>query len=90
MSGHPAVAEALAIWPAVFNAVQLISNRETPFHRDTSGQATWLDLLISLGDYSEGTIVFRNLGIQVAYSPGSAVLMGGFLVHHGVAKVEPD
>ena len=90
MSESPAISAALATWPAVFNSVQIISNRETPFHRDNTGEATWLDLLMTLGDYGEATIVLRNLGVQVAYTPGTVVLLSGYLVHHGVANVPPD
>ena len=90
MADHDAVSDALTVWPTMFNAVQLISNRETPFHRDTAGQATWYDLLATVGDYQWATMVLRNLGIQVAYQPGTVELVAAFLVHHGVAKVPPD
>ena len=90
MAHHEAVSHALNEWPTIFNAVQVISNRETPFHRDTAGQPTWYDLLVTLGDYERAAMVFRNLGIQVTYCPGTVEVVASFLVHHGVAKVVPD
>ena len=86
----PAVSAALDTWPSVFAKLQIISNRQTPFHRDLSGEATWFELLISLGSYDRATMVLRNLGIEVAYTPGSAVALSSYLVHHGVSAVEPD
>lgn len=82
--------DGISEWPTVFNAVQLISNRETPYHRDTSGRAEWYDMLMSLGTYRRAALVLRNLGLQVAYKPGSMALLSGLTVHHGVAEVEPD
>ena len=81
---------ALDVWPTVFNAVQVISNRQTPFHRDNAGMPAWLDLLMSLGSCRRATIVLRNLGMQMAYNPGSLALISSFLIHHGVAEVPAD
>lgn len=89
-AGGRAVEEALAVWPAIFNRLQVLSNRETPFHRDNSGEATWYDLLLTFGTHDPATLVMRNLGIEVAYGPGSAVLLCSQLIHHGVARVDPD
>ena len=87
---HPKVRLALEQWPTVFHAVLLICNRETPYHRDVSGNPAWFDLLASLGTYGQATLALRNLGMQIAYTPGSVVLLSGMLIHHGVAKVKPD
>lgn len=85
-----AVGEHHRLWPSVWHSTQVIINRETPFHRDTSGKDTWYELLMSLGTCSKAALVLRNIGIQVGYLPGTAVLMSSRLIHHGVAKVEPD
>lgn len=90
MSDHPNCKEAIARWPTVFNMVQIISNRQTPFHRDVSGQPTWYDLLVTLGSYQRATLALRNIGIRVAYRPGSIALISSLLLHHGVAEVDPD
>ena len=86
----PEVEEALRIWPSIYHSVQVISNRETPYHRDTSADATWLDLLFSLGTYGKATFSARNLGFQMAYTTGTAVGLSSMMVHHGVAPVPPD
>ncbi|KAI0749120.1 hypothetical protein C8Q74DRAFT_1157040, partial [Fomes fomentarius] len=79
----PLVRQALDTWPTVFPAVHVISNCETPFHQDTSGQAAWFEMLTSFGTYSRATLVARNIGIQMAYKPGSAILLSSLLIHHG-------
>lgn len=59
--GMKNIEPVLETWPTVFNKVQVISNWQSPFHRDTSGQPTWYDLLMTLGTYRWSTLAFRNL-----------------------------
>ena len=82
----------LRLWPTCFNVLQVIVNRESPFHRDTSARAGWLDLLISLGTYgvSGAIMALRNLGVSVAYKAGSIVLITSRVVMHGVPPVPAD
>ena len=87
---YPAVAKALETWPFVFHSLHVLANRETPFHRDVSSHPTWYDILLTLGSYERAQLVTRNLGMQVSYKPGTAVLLSSFVVHHGVAQVPPD
>ncbi|TFK80966.1 hypothetical protein K466DRAFT_502948 [Polyporus arcularius HHB13444] len=82
--------DPLPFWPSIFNTVQLLSNRESPFHRDTAGQPSWYDLLVTLGNYRRAELVLRNLGVQVAYKPGTIALLSSLVIHHGVRAVEPD
>ena len=89
-SQAPSVHRALETWPTLFSSVHILSNRETPYHRDVAGQASMLELLWTLGTYGESTLVARNLGLQMAYQPGTVVALSSFLVHHGVAAVPPD
>ena len=89
-SREDSVQAALETWPTVFNAVQIICNRQSPWHRDSAGMPPWFDMLITLGSYKRATLVLRNLGVQVAYKPGSIALISSLLVHHGVAEVQPD
>ena len=90
VSGTKKIRSVLETWPAVFNKVQVISNRQSPFHRDTSGQPTWYDLLMTLGTYRWSTLAFRNLGMQVSYRPGTIALISAMLIHHGSPEVDPD
>lgn len=84
------VSEALQTWPLVYHGLHILSNRQTPFHRDTSAQPTWFDMLITLGSYDRAQLAARNLGMQMSYRPGTAVMLSSFLVHHGVSEVPPD
>ena len=84
-------ADAVRLWPTCFNALHLIVNRETPFHRDTSARPGWLDLLISLGSYGKtGIMGLRNLGVSVAYGTGSIVMLTSRVVMHGVPPAPAD
>lgn len=87
---HERVAEALKDWPMVYHALHIISNRQSPFHRDISSQPTWFDLLITLGSYQRAQLAARNIGMQLSYKPGTAVFLSSYLVHHGVSEVTPD
>lgn len=84
------VRQALAHWPSLWHNLQIISNRESPYHRDMSGKPPWYELLMTLGSYPRATLVLRNAGMQLAYLPGTAVFMASKVLHHGVAKVDPD
>lgn len=84
------VREALQSWPSIFGSVQVLSNRESPYHRDFSSYPSSMDLLVTLGTYDRLTFSVRNLGMQIAYRPGTAIVMSSFVVHHGVAEVDPD
>ncbi len=90
MSADPSIAAALHTWPTVFNNVQIISNRATPFHRDTSGIPPWYDMLVTLGAYGRAELVLRNLGIQLGYKPGTISPICSLILHHGVGKVRGD
>ena len=84
-------ATTLRLWPTCFNALHLIVNRETPFHRDTSARPGWLDLLISLGSYGKmGIMGLRNLGVSVDYGTGSIVMLTSRVVMHGVPPAPAD
>ena len=89
-SAMPAVRDALGKWPSIFSAVEVISNRETPYHRDTSGFRTMMEFLITMGDYDLATLVVRNLGMQLVYKSGTGILLTIFVLHHGVASVPAD
>lgn len=90
LAGVDTVSHALASWPTVFDKVHLICNRESPYHRDSSGLPTWYDLIMTLGSYRWGTLALRNLGVQVSYRPGTIALISAYLIHHGVGPVGPD
>ena len=90
MSADSSIATALQTWPTVFNNVHIISNRASPFHRDTSGLPPWYDMLVTLGSYDWAELVLRNLRVQIRYKPGTIALICSLLLHHGVARVDGD
>ena len=46
--------DALEVWWTPFSAMSVVSNRETPLHRDMGGRVEWSDMLIALGEYHHG------------------------------------
>lgn len=87
----PELQDPISQWPSVFNAAQIVVNRMSLYHQDISGLEGWLDLLLTIGTYSEaGVMVFRNLGVTIPYDTGSIVLLATRTVTHGVPAVPPD
>ena len=76
----------LDAWSSVFTAVQVISQRETPEHRDNGSRATWYDLLVTLGGYTNLYLELPGIGVRVRYDPGSVVAIAGKILRHRVAK----
>lgn len=81
--------EALRNWPTVFTAISIISNRESPLHRDLHEAWEWFDLLLSIGPYEQAPLYLPNLGIRVNNPPGTICVFGGRALWHGVRKVSP-
>ena len=78
-------------WPSCFTAVQVISNRLSPWHRDLSSMPGWYDLLLTLGSYGETAVLeLPSLGVAVPYDSGSGVLITSKLLLHGVPRVPMD
>ena len=53
----------LALWPTMFNAISVLSNRVSPFHRDTKSQAEWYDMLVTVGPYSNAAMELPGVNI---------------------------
>ena len=78
-------------WPSSFTSIQVIANRQTPFHRVMSSKPGWLDLLLSLGDYGDDAVLeVRSLGISFPYGSGTVVPLSSKLLLHGVPRVNLD
>ncbi|EIW78071.1 hypothetical protein CONPUDRAFT_36489, partial [Coniophora puteana RWD-64-598 SS2] len=71
-------------WASAFNAMTVISNRETLYHRDGGGCFQWYDVLGTYGQYSRGLLSFPALGIDLDYRPGTVVAFAGNVLRHGV------
>lgn len=74
--------ELLQMWSAPFHGLSVISNRKTPVHRDTNGGRPWMDILVALGNYVEGSLGLPGLGIQLHYCPGTVVAIAGRVIAH--------
>lgn len=77
--------EGLDHWYSVFTAMTLITNRESPLHRDPKTNIRWFDLMLSVGDYEEAVLELSTFGIRFLYNSGSVCFLSGKLVRHGVS-----
>jgi hypothetical protein len=74
---------ALEVWWTPFTAMTVVSNRETPLHRDMAGRVDWVDMLLALGEYEHGRFSFPGLGIVYRYNPGTILAFSGKALQHG-------
>ncbi|KAK7685093.1 hypothetical protein QCA50_011930 [Cerrena zonata] len=87
MSGQ--CTEALQRWPMVFTAISVITNWESPYHRDLHEGWQWFNFLVSFGPYKYAPLYLANLGVRVDNPPGTICLFGGKAILHGVRRVSP-
>ena len=78
-----ALAVVLKLWSSPFTAMTVISNRDTPYHRDNGSAHEWLDIMVALGEYENGQIEFPGLGMRFKYDPGTVVAFTGRVLRHG-------
>jgi hypothetical protein len=74
--------QLLQLWSAPFHGLSVISNRVTPVHRDSNGGKKWMDILVALGDYTEGFLELPGVGIRFEYLPGTVVAISGRVIAH--------
>lgn len=77
---------ALRYWHTSFNGVALISNRQTPRHRDCKTHYTWYDVLVTTGTYSAGIFEITPLGIRLRYRSGTLIALCGALMEHAASS----
>jgi hypothetical protein len=82
--------DVLSRWASVFSGVAVISNRESPLHRDNSSRYNWYDILVTLGRYRNCELKLPGLGIDLEYGPGTVVGISGYVLQHGVPNFEGD
>ena len=78
-------------WQSVFTAIQIISNRMTPGHRDRKGRPEWFDILLNYSG-REGTPRFlvHDLEMDLDYSSGTVVGFCGSILEHEVKYWGPS
>ena len=90
-TAHPPSIFLMQAWPSCFTSIEVISNRQTPWHCDLSSMPGWPDVLLSLGSYGENAILaVPTLGISLPYDSGSVVPMTTKLLLHGAPRVVGD
>ena len=82
------VLEVMRLWTTPFSGYGLISNCNTPLHRDNNSQGPWYDCLTTIGEYEiGGRLVLKNLGLELDYASGTMVFLLGKLVRHGTSEI---
>lgn len=76
----------LKSWVSIYTAIAIVSDRESPVHRDQKSPPAGMDLLSSVGNYSGCTMEWRNMGLRLDYRPGSVVAFSGKQMQHGVSS----
>lgn len=90
MARDPNLHDVVSVWNNVFNGASLISNRESPIHRDCNSKEHWYDLLATLGPYEDGVMEIPGAGVRLAYNSGTIVALAGRVLRHGVGAVKKD
>jgi hypothetical protein len=72
-------------WQSVYTGIAIISNRLTPFHRDSKGRPEWYDILANYsGNAGRPRLLMKDLGMDLEYSSGTVVGFCGSNFEHGV------
>jgi hypothetical protein len=73
----------MEVWSSPFTTTSLMSNRDSPLHRDVGASPTCMDLLVSVGTYTSGEFLVPGLGLRLWYRPGTVIGLLGRAVRHG-------
>jgi hypothetical protein len=80
--------EGLEHWHSVFTTITLITNRESPFHRDPKTNIHWYHLMLTVGNYNEVILELSAFSLPLLYNPGLICFISGKLVHYGVSLTQ--
>jgi hypothetical protein len=75
--------DLIGVWSSPYTTTSLMSNRDSPLHRDVGATPTCMDLLVSVGTYTSGEFQVSGLGLRLWYRPGTAIGLLGRVVRHG-------
>ena len=78
------------LYPSPATAFSIISNRETHLHQDGKGYSPYYDIIMTLGNYTDGRLEVPGIGLQFKYNPGTIVGICGKALAHGVREVNGD
>lgn len=79
--------ELMQIWSSPYTTISLMSNRDTPAHRDVGASYTCMDLVVSVGTYTTGEFKVPGLGMTFWYRPGTVIGLLGRVVRHEAAAI---
>ena len=82
----------MKMWGTSFTGLSVISERETPYHRDGQN-ANWMyDLLVNIGSIPDPDIRAQlpNIGIRFRYDSGTVLAILGKAIRHGVSRTNID
>ncbi|KAG2353308.1 hypothetical protein BDR07DRAFT_1310002, partial [Suillus spraguei] len=86
----PQMPETLQYWASVFNSLSIISNRETPNHRDHLLIPECFNIPTTMGNYPNAWMSMPSLQLEFRYDSGCMIAFSGRIVRHGVHGVEGD
>ncbi|KAG2122952.1 uncharacterized protein EDB93DRAFT_1259201 [Suillus bovinus] len=69
----PRMSKILQYWASVFNTLSVISNRQTPHHRDNLSIPECFDILTTVGNYSNAWMSMPSLWLEFGYDPGCMI-----------------
>jgi len=84
------ISKALQVWATLFTGLSVILNWETINHWDVKGYRESFDLLLTIGDYTNGQIHLPGLRFSLIYDPRTIVALAGNVLQHGVCPVAGD
>ncbi|KAG2354088.1 hypothetical protein BDR07DRAFT_1282415, partial [Suillus spraguei] len=68
----------------------VISNWQTPNHRDHMSIAECFNILTTLGNYLNACMSMPSLQLEFMYDPSCMMAFSGKIVRHGVHEVQGD
>jgi hypothetical protein len=75
--------DLLKVWTTPFVAASVISNRDTPLHRDNGATYGSMDVLASVGPFEHAKFMVPSLGYELLFSSGTVIGLLGRVVPHG-------
>ncbi|KAG0692170.1 hypothetical protein DFH29DRAFT_882933 [Suillus ampliporus] len=76
------MSETLQYWASVFNSLSVISNRQTPNHRDHLSIPECFDILTSVGNYSNARMSMPSLQLEFRYQALNSRNSGFGTIHN--------
>jgi hypothetical protein len=71
------------LWTSPYPTVSLMSSRDSPVHRDKGGDYSSMDMLASVGPYTNGIFNVPGIGIKFSYNSGTVIGLLGRIIQHG-------